>query len=665
MSQHPAFIQPLPKSKVSTDAPDPGRRRAAAVVKRAAAIITANNGESETFAGTWPTNFSKGLAHDAHGVVDAQAYTEFFEEVAEPTYTDNTGNRIALFDMPAYSGPFRTKASVDGRDFRWRAWEGPISGQQFGLEGSDASVVGIAPAPRLGSDELAAEMAEVYAMAHLRDVPFETIRGGSEDADKVTDALGQMPWFQPNASPKDANGQEISKVSAARRIRDGGALTSQTLFRGSSQGCAQGPYLSQFLLQGHDPLVGGETTLTRLPSDQFVMAQAAPVAGMVPFGAQGIDQRIAPQAVGVDYLRDWAEWLDVQNGADTTCEQAFTSDGLKFIETPRDLATFVHFDTIYQAYLNACLLMLNWGTATDEGLPEPGHLGLCGPFATLGGSNILTLLAETATRALRAIKCQTFQIHNRARPEKLGSVASLVANGHGAVLGTAERLAEAHLSRLESATCDGFSLIDAVAAAPDEKRFSHNANSHKGLPSNDRNLLLPMAFPEGSPMTPAYGAGHAAVAGACVTILKAFFRTHTADGTRVSLADAGAEGVYVPAPGGQTLVNASRAGDDVHSLTLNGELNKLAANIAIGRNMAGVNYYSDYFDSVRMGERIAVGILAEQTATCSDAVSMSLETFDGDCLSIVGNGNQGSEIRIRNSTPEMWWTRHLPEQAGW
>ncbi len=37
--------------------------------------------------------------------------------------------------------------------------------------------------------------------------------------------------------------------------------------------------------------------------------------------------------------------------------------------------------------------------------------------------------------------------------------------------------------------------------------------------------LLPMAFPEGSPMHPAYGAGHATVAGACVTILKAFFDT--------------------------------------------------------------------------------------------------------------------------------------------
>ena len=35
--------------------------------------------------------------------------------------------------------------------------------------------------------------------------------------------------------------------------------------------------------------------------------------------------------------------------------------------------------------------------------------------------------------------------------------------------------------------------------------------------------LMPMAFPEGSPTHPSYTAGHATVAGACVTILKALF----------------------------------------------------------------------------------------------------------------------------------------------
>lgn len=66
-------------------------------------------------------------------------------------------------------------------------------------------------------------------------------------------------------------------------------------------------------------------------------------------------------------------------------------------------------------------------------------------------------------------------------------------------------------------------------------------------------------------------------------------------------------------------------------MSLEGELNKLAANISIGRNMAGVHYFSDYYDSLRMGEEIAIGILEEQ-ALCyktDNPFVLSLTTFDG------------------------------------
>ncbi|WP_299084224.1 hypothetical protein [uncultured Ruegeria sp.] len=664
MPRPTAPTQPWPKPDEFNPAANSSQRRVAPLLNNASAAVAAHNGEADTFAGSWPTSFSKGLPHDAHGIVDAQAYSEFLEEVADPTYTDNAGNRVALFDMPAYSGPFRTKPTTGCADFLWRAWESPISGHPFGFTGPDAGALGIAPAPRLGSDELAAEMAELYAMAYLRDVPFEAIREGAQGADKVVSALGQMAWFQSDASPKDADGERLSKVSEARRVRDGGALTTQSLFRGSSQGCAQGPYVSQFLLQGQERLADCKVTSAQQLSDQPDMSPVLRRNGLSPFGALRIDQRIDPQTAGVDYMRDWAEWLDVQNGADTTAEQAIDAEGLKLIETPRDLACYVHSETTCQAYLNACLLLLSWGATVDEGLSASGT-DCRRDAVTWAGPRTLTLLAETATRALRAVKNQTFQVHNRARPEKLGSIASLVANGHGAVLGRSQPLANAHLSKLESAASRGFNLMSAIARAPSEPRFSHNVNSQNGLPANDRNLLLPMAYPEGSPMHPSYGAAHATVAGACVTVLKAFFRTHSSDGTRLTLADAGAYAVYVPESGGKSLVPTKRPEDALDNLTLNGELNKLAANIAIGRSMAGVHYYSDYFESVRMGERIAVGMLAEHLAMQSENSKVSIETFDGDRLSIIGSDEHDSEIHVQNSTPELWWTRHLPEQAGW
>ena len=70
-------------------------------------------------------------------------------------------------------------------------------------------------------------------------------------------------------------------------------------------------------------------------------------------------------------------------------------------------------------------------------------------------------------------------------------------------------------------------------------------------------------------------------------------------------------------------------------MTLEGELNKLAANISIGRDMAGVHYFSDYYDSLRMGEKVALGILEEQALTYStDPFVLSIPTFDGDVVRI-------------------------------
>src|SRR6185369_813267 len=99
-----------------------------------------------------------------------------------------------------------------------------------------------------------------------------------------------------------------------------------------------------------------------------------------------------------------------------------------------------------------------------------------------------------------------------------------------------------------------------------------DANRLKGfMPAG--NALLPMAFPEGSPTHPAYGAGHAPVAGACVTILKAWFKEST------SLVDIGLTTLQ-PSTDGLTL--GLDGGSDAGDLTVGGELNKIASNVALG-----------------------------------------------------------------------------------
>jgi hypothetical protein len=75
-------------------------------------------------------------------------------------------------------------------------------------------------------------------------------------------------------------------------------------------------------------------------------------------------------------------------------------------------------------------------------------------------------------------------------------------------------------------------------------------------------------------------------------------------------------------------------GPGAGSLTVGGELNKLAANIALGRNAGGVHWRSDYTESLRLGEEIAIGLLREQKLTYNEHHSFSFTRFDGTAITI-------------------------------
>ncbi|MEO0699433.1 MAG: vanadium-dependent haloperoxidase, partial [Pseudomonadota bacterium] len=243
-----------------------------------------------------------------------------------------------------------------------------------------------------------------------------------------------------------------------------------------------------------------------------------------------------------------------------------------------------------------------------------------GGFALYGGPHILTLVTEVATRALKAVRFQKFNTHIRLRPEALA-----------ARLEKAKEIEKAHP---EVCGC----LTDTLKGLKDTAKAINKHNTSIPAPRTAADtILLPMAFAEGSPMHPAYGAGHATVAGACVTILKAFFDTSAMLAevggtigwfTGEQLAGTKHSFIQFETVNGGKKIEPKKA---KCPLTLEGELNKLAANISIGRNMAGVHYFTDYFDSVRMGEEIAIGMLEEQALGYpTDPFVMSVPTFDGE-----------------------------------
>jgi hypothetical protein len=142
--------------------------------------------------------------------------------------------------------------------------------------------------------------------------------------------------------------------------------------------------------------------------------------------------------------------------------------------------------------------------------------------------------------------------------------------------------------------------------------------------SRNGTYLLPMGFPEGSPAHPSYGAGHATVAGACVTILKALFDTQHPVTDFFPIVE--------PTDNGAGLMAYTDA--DAASMTIEGELNKLASNVATGRNIAGVHWRTDGEESIRLGEEIAIRILRNQKATFNENAGASFRRFDGTTVTI-------------------------------
>jgi hypothetical protein len=76
---------------------------------------------------------------------------------------------------------------------------------------------------------------------------------------------------------------------------------------------------------------------------------------------------------------------------------------------------------------------------------------------------------------------------------------------------------------------------------------------------------------------------------------------------------------------------------DIPGLTINGEINKLASNIAIGRDFAGIHWRSDAEEGLRLGEAVALSILRDQGENYAgeeDFEGFTIATFDGKTITV-------------------------------
>jgi hypothetical protein len=252
-------------------------------------------------------------------------------------------------------------------------------------------------------------------------------------------------------------------------------------------------------------------------------------------------------------------------------------------------------DVLYQAYFQAMLILMTPPSSDplSGGIGAPFNVGnpyansqTQAGFGTFGPPHIAALLTEVATRALKAVWFQKWFVHRRLRPEMF---AGRIHN---------------HLT--------GAANYPISADALNSLALTTGYNKYGAY-------LLPMAFPEGCPLHPAYGAGHATVAGACVTILKAWFEESHVIPNPVQAA-----------PDGLSLVPYTGA-----PLTVGGELNKLASNVAIGRDIAGVHWRSDATESLKLGEAVAISILRDHRGCYNETFNgFTFTKFDGTTVTV-------------------------------
>lgn len=303
----------------------------------------------------------------------------------------------------------------------------------------------------------------------------------------------------------------------------------------------------------------------------------------IPFTPLRVEQKIRTAVPSLDYMTTFDEWIGIQNGKISGVNQ-FDAQA-RYIRNGRDLGEYVHRDFTYQAFLGACLMALKLGTLADGGNPYK-HSRTQSGFTTFGQPYLLYLIAIVTQAALKACWYQKWVVHRRLRPEELG----------GRV--------EAHLRKLTEYPlhADLFG-----SAALDEVRGRY------------RSALVPQAYPEGCPTHPSYPAGHAVIAGACVTALKACLdESHEIPEPVVASADGLALVPYQGAP-----------------LTVGGELDKLAGNVAYGRDFAGVHWRSDAAEGLRLGEAVAIAVLEEMRFTGNELFAgFSLNRFDGTRVTV-------------------------------
>jgi len=408
----------------------------------------------------------------------------------------------------------------------------------------------------LSSEYSAADLCELYGQSLLRDQTLGQYAG--PDAILTVNALNSFGQYF--VWTYDASGQAVTAAQFP--------VTLANLFRGVCNAQPDtGPYLSGFLTLRRPPL--------------FPSGCATGVASLIranTFAKFGTLLEVVQGELLEEFGLTYNEYVRLQNSEIPRPYDCRHFTGTGVIRTGRHLGDYVHVDNAYEEYVRAADILagMNIDRSPNSPYSRPSLNPNESDGPTLGPADCWALVGAIRGEAERAAWTQKYLVARRARPEVMAALVHLAKNDPNHFLRNL-------LSPAFFAPGPVFDLLEAV------KSRNHDLNG------GEKNFLLPQMYPEGSPAHPAWTSGHATIAGACVTVIKAIYNNLVQ--------------IQVPAFGGDPIVATSN---------VKCELDKVASNVAIGRGWGGVHYRSDGEHGILLGEQIAIDYLKNYIRTYAE-----------------------------------------------
>lgn len=514
----------------------------------------------------YPWMFSKTLEHDVNTGFPKK------KDVEKLVTAWKVGSIAALDAIPQFYDDTNPDEKI-------RKLEGVACSQSFNMIGTDSSVVVPNKFYAVDSDANAFEMAEVYAMSLVRDIPFKFFDDNLNEASLLPYEKDLLTLLKTKVTQLN---NFTEKTSAPTKNGD---ITIGTLFRGSSLGETVGPYVSQFLLH---PFKYGNISIEQ----KFISEDDHDVSTTIENFLNGQNGRV----------------LDI-----------VSSQPAAYCYSPRILGAKVHSDPLFQFYYNAALICMQ----TKLAVPSGSSHAKTSDWTSGGGPNVLASVAHVCQGALRMAWHSKYGIGMKIRPEVMA---------HRIHLGMTNNNMRIAVPGLDNLTT--IMQTKAESLLMEVKSVNNLLDTNGAEIADTGTYLLRSQYPEGSPTHPSWPAGHATVAGAAVTVLKAMLSCHDEN----NLAKPWSETVYVSNDGTNLDVTQS-----VPDMTVVSELNKLASNVALGRDWAGVHYRCDGDSGIIAGEDFAITYLQDVAKEYHESKSglfkgFLLEKFNGDKVTITANG---------------------------